>query len=131
MPSKQVLHNISLPTLNRTVLWYVWVQGKQDASCFCFNSSTLVVYLGTVQKKYISQIGLLTAQLSLLILASCHSGGKLADAATKYSTIFLLLSNHILPSLELESLTHLRTASTPPLPEPLKAAFSPSGRSKR
>lgn len=112
----------------KSVLWYVWVQGKQDASCFCFNSSRLVVYLGTMQTKYISQIGLLTAQLSLLTLASCRSGGKLADPTTEYGMIFLLLSNHLLLSMELESLTHLRTASTPPLPEPLKAAFSPSGK---
>lgn len=74
--------------LSQTVLWYVWVQGRQDTSCFCFNSSRLEAYLGTTQTKYISQKYLLTAKLSLQSLASWHSGGKLGHPATEWSMTF-------------------------------------------
>lgn len=49
MPSKETLHNISLPTLEQIILCYVWVQGKQDSSCFCFKSSQLGAQLGSAQ----------------------------------------------------------------------------------
>lgn len=75
--------------LSQTVLWYVWVQGRQDTSCFCFNSSRLVAYLGTTQTKYISQKGLLTAKFSLLSLPAWHSGGKLGHPATEHGMTFL------------------------------------------